>query len=460
MIFEYNPLNFFEELRFIIELLFAEQLFMMFFAKRRKHFWKRSVISWIVFILLSIFFSFVYSNFSIDGFMRGGVFIGWYVSLTFLTLVTLKFTYIVTISDILFIGIAAFSLQHIEYVVINEVLARGVWSQLTNNLGLYFLICLASTLILYYTMIKIFAQKLKASNGLIYEDRWQTILFFIIMFIILFITAFLGQHIFLDGSVDYSQVNYLGAVYDFFSSVLILVVQYSIFRISTLNREKDIVNHLLYERQKQYELSKENIDIINHKCHDLKHQIHGLKQARGIEFDKYIADVEKSVMFYESVIKTDNEVVNTILTEKSLYCDKHGIKLSCVIDASSLIFMSTLDIYSLLGNALDNAIEAVGEIEDIDRRVVSLNISTKSDFLSIQTNNFYIGEIKMKNGLPETSKRKHNYHGFGIQSMKHLTQNYGGSLTINTNNQIFLLQIVIPIPKDFMKIINKKKNSI
>ena len=454
----FDALNIFEEIRFIVELVLAEQLFMWFFAKRKRHFWSRSLMGWGVFLVLSVAYSLVYSNDFINGFVRSGTFIVWYVLLTLGTLILLKYTYAITLSDALFIGIAGYSLQHIDYIAINELLARGLWPSLTESLWLYGLICIVSTAVLYYAMIKIFAQKLRASGGVIYEDKWQTVVFFLLMLIVLFVTAFLGQHMYLDGTTDYSRVNYLGAVYDFFSCLLVLVVQYSIFRISTLNREKEIVKQLLYERQKQYAMSRENIEIINHKCHDLKHQIQGLKAARGEELDRYIEEVEGSVMFYDSVLKTDNEVVNTILTEKSLYCEKHGIRMSCIIDAAYLDFMSTLDIYSLLGNALDNAIEAAGKQVDMERRVVSLNISTKGNFLSIQTNNYYEGEIPLRDGLPMTTKRRYGYHGFGIQSMKHLAEKYGGTLTVSGEKQIFLLQIVIPVPAEFVRLLKEKES--
>ncbi|MGB4660482.1 MAG: ATP-binding protein, partial [Mobilitalea sp.] len=295
-------------------------------------------------------------------------------------------------------------------------------------------------------------------GGILYEDQIQTVLFFLMMLVVLFFTAFMGQNIFLNGTNDYSQVNYQGATYDFFSCILVLVVQYSIFRISTLNREKEIVKQLLYERQKQYKLSKENIDMINHKCHDLKHQIQALKEAKGEELDKYINEVEDSIMIYDTVVKTENEVLNTILSEKSLYCEKHHIHLTCIVDANQLDFMSTLDIYVLLGNALDNAIECVSKHQDKEKRVISLTISANGSFLCIQTNNYYEGDMLILDGIPETTKKNQDYHGFGMKSMKHLAEKYGGTLYTNLENGIFMLQIVIPIPKEFTRLLKEAGN--
>lgn len=144
---------------------------------------------------------------------------------------------------------------------------------------------------------------------------------------------------------------------------------------------------------------------------------------------QYLAEVEDPFMIYDHVVETENEVLNTILSEKSLYCEKHQITLTCIADAAPMDFMSVMDIYALLGNAFDNAIEAVSKYQDVEKRVVSLTISAKNDFLCIQTNNYVEGELQFKDGLPlSTKKRNRTYHGFGMKSMKHLTEKYGGTL--------------------------------
>jgi hypothetical protein len=454
-----RALETFEEIRFIVELLAAEQLFVWSFAKRKKNFWIKSMIGFILLIAISIMY--VDIRDIIDGYnrlilIRGGSAL-WYILLVVMSLIHMRVCYKITISDALFIGIAGYSLQHIEYVVVNEVIAMGIWTDLRNHLWLYIIFCAVTCFILYYLVGRVFASKLKACGGILYEDRIQTILYFLIMLVVLLFSAFLGQHIFLNGTIDYSQVNYLGATYDFFNSTLVLVVQYSVFRISTLSREKEIVKQLLYERQKQYKLSKENIDIINQKSHDLKHQLQALKDAKGDELHKYIEEVESSINIYNTVIKTENEVLNTILSEKSLYCEKHRIRLSCIVDASQLDFMSTLDIYALLGNALDNAIDSVSKHKDKEKRVISLTISANGSFLCIQTNNYYEGALLIEDGLPVTTKKNQAFHGFGMKSMKHIAEKYGGSLYTKLENDIFMLQIVIPIPAEFMRLLKEAK---
>lgn len=455
-----TALDIFEEIRFIVELLLAEQIFTWSFAKRKPHFLLKSGIGYVVLVLVGTSYAWIKSTVveQVESELFINVMsISWYIGLAVLSLFYLKCCYEITLSDVLFLVVAGYSVQHIEYVVVNEVIARGVWQSLTDNLWLYAIICVLTCILWYWFISFLFAKKLKACGGILYEDSISSVCYFLLLLVVLFSASFMCQYIFLNGTQDYSNVTYQGAISDFFTCSLILVVQYSIFRISTLNREKEIVGELLYERQKQYKLSKENIEMINHKCHDLKYQIQALKHADSEEIEKYIAEVEDSIMIYDHVVKTDNEVLNTILSEKSLYCEKHKISLSCIVDATPLDFMRTLDIYALLGNALDNAIECVSMYKNKEHRVISLTISTQGNFLCIQTNNYLEGQLQMEDGMPVSTKQNRAYHGFGMKSMKHLVEQYGGALYASQEEGVFMLQMVIPIPdKNGQQIVSQK----
>ena len=145
----------------------------------------------------------------------------------------------------------------------------------------------------------------------------------------LIVCTFMCQIIFTAGRMDYNTPNTLGGIVDIIVCVLVLSVGFSFGRIHMLNQEKEIIEQLLYERKRQYELSKENIDVINSKCHDLKHQI------------------KEAIEIYDSVLNMGNEVVDTILSGKSLNCEKRNIRLSCICDASHLDL--TLNVYTHLG---------------------------------------------------------------------------------------------------------------
>ena len=73
------------------------------------------------------------------------------------------------------------------------------------------------------------------------------------------------------------------------------------------------------------------------------------------------------MQIYSAIVRTGNEILDTILTEKSLICENSGIHISCVADGSLLAFMNPVDLYTLFGNALDNAIEAVRKLESKEK---------------------------------------------------------------------------------------------
>ncbi|MGB4659785.1 MAG: hypothetical protein WBI07_11420, partial [Mobilitalea sp.] len=137
-----NALNVFEEIRFIVELLVAEQLFIWSFAKRKKDFKLKSSIGFAALILISLLYIIIQpwaGEFNSPFFMNM-ISISWYIFLVILSLIHIRICYQITFSDALFMGIAGYSVQHIEYIVVNEVIARGLWRDVTNHLMLYIIL--------------------------------------------------------------------------------------------------------------------------------------------------------------------------------------------------------------------------------------------------------------------------------------------------------------------------------
>lgn len=222
---------------------------------------------------------------------------------------------------------------------------------------------------------------------------------------------------------------------------LVLFILFTIKRSDKMENEVEVMTELLHREKEQYKLSKENIELINIKCHDLKHQISTLKQDYS---ENKIKEIEDAVMIYDATVKSGNDVLDVILTEKSLYCEKNDIRLTCVVDGHGLAFMDNMDIYSLFGNALSNAIEQASKIESATRRVVSINVQTNGNFLSVHIENYYDGEITFENGMPVTKGDK-NYHGFGMKSMDYIAKSYGGYMGVTAKDGKFCLDFVFPL---------------
>jgi len=230
-----------------------------------------------------------------------------------------------------------------------------------------------------------------------------------------------------------------------FLAIVILYLQNELFKKSSIKQERDLMNLLWKNKQEQYEISKENIEMLNQKSHDLKHQIQALRKLNKEEFDKYLDDLENTVEIYDSIVKTGNDVFDTILTEKSLYCKKRNIQVTCVADGSQMDFIETIDLYAILGNAIDNAIEAVDKFEEPEKRQIDVTIHRQKNFLVMNFMNPIPEQLIFEDEFPVTTKKDKKFHGFGLRSIQHFVKKYDGVLNISEEDGCFSLKIMIPI---------------
>lgn len=237
-----------------------------------------------------------------------------------------------------------------------------------------------------------------------------------------------------------------------FYCITLLYLQSALFKKSSMRKELETIQLLWHQQKGQYQLSKETIELINHKCHDLKHQVQAIRVVKDEkERETYLEKIEKSVQIYSAIVRTGNEILDTILTEKSLICENSGIHINCVADGSLLAFMNPVDLYTLFGNALDNAIEAVRKLESKEKRVVDIMLYERQSFLMLQIVNPMCGEVKFEDGLPLTTKAKNGYHGYGMKSMLHTIQKYEGHLTTEVKNGCFYFNVMLPLERDSNK---------
>ena len=208
-------------------------------------------------------------------------------------------------------------------------------------------------------------------------------------------------------------------------------------------QEQAVLENLLRGSEHYYELSKEHIAIINRKCHDLKHQLRALARADDRERKEFIKEAQDSVLFYQHLVYTDNEALNTILAEKGLFCQEKDIDFQCSVDDVDLSFIRLTDLYTILGNAIDNAIEYVQDQEDPNMRSISLRISSRNRFIGIQVTNPYAGKPLPSDVLPDTGKADKADHGFGMRSIRYLAEKYGGTMEFSTEGGLFTLQVVL-----------------
>ncbi len=220
------------------------------------------------------------------------------------------------------------------------------------------------------------------------------------------------------------------------------------YRKKQLQQELSIMNALWQQSKDHYELSRDNIEIMNQKSHDLKHHLMALRHMdNSKERLEYLDKMEEAIQIYESITKTGSEALDTILTEKRLRCSERKINIQCVADGSKMDFINQIDLYSVLGNILDNAMEEVEKFSDVDKRVVDVAIYVRQQFLIINVSNPLYAPIVFDDQLPVTTKGSSAWHGIGLRSVRQIIEKYQGFLSLNTENETFTIKIVIPLPE-------------
>lgn len=217
-------------------------------------------------------------------------------------------------------------------------------------------------------------------------------------------------------------------------------------RDAKLRREYEAIQDILQNQYQQYEQSKRTLELINYKYHDLKHHIIALRAEEDSgKRNEYLDRMEEEIRTYEAQNKTGNKVLDTLLTTKQIYCQKSHISFTSVVDGTLFDFMDVMDICSIFGNALDNAIESVKKIEDREKRMIHLTAVSKKRFLIIRFENYFEGTLEFQENLPKTTKKAADFHGYGLKSLQYTVHKYKGEVDISAENNWFVLKILIPL---------------
>ncbi|MGN1405578.1 MAG: GHKL domain-containing protein [Erysipelotrichaceae bacterium] len=189
---------------------------------------------------------------------------------------------------------------------------------------------------------------------------------------------------------------------------------------------------LLQKQEEQYKIKLEVIDAINHKYHDLKHFV----QTNDIK------DLEREIKPFETIIETGHNTLNILISEKIKECQNNSIEIVPYINAKDLHFISDLDLCSLFGNIIDNAIEATIKLTE-DKRYIHIKVDKKDSFIIMNFENSYLEEPVIKDNIFLTSKKEEG-HGIGSQNIRRIVEKYNGSLSYSFNDHICILNILIP----------------
>ena len=229
---------------------------------------------------------------------------------------------------------------------------------------------------------------------------------------------------------------------------IIIINLYLFYLLDMFSENRDLKYKLaLYERQsksnyeyyaKQIESNKTALSVI----HDVRKHIKIMEDLKRAPISSELQNYADSFegMIEPLLIKQycDNAILNVIINDKVDYCDRYSISFQVDIQDINLDYMKPIDITTIFGNILDNAIEAC---ENANEKVLCLKISPFNDFVYVQVRNSFEGEIKWdRKGRPLS--RKGEGHGIGLENVENVLQEYHGDIQFSLEEQQFVVEIM------------------
>lgn len=167
----------------------------------------------------------------------------------------------------------------------------------------------------------------------------------------------------------------------------VLYAEYEMIFNQQLKTKVAVTERVLEERGSQYELSRETIAAVNRRVHDIRHQVMRELDGHGVDRET-LAGVARAVAVYDANVRTGNEALDTVLTERRLLCQREGISLTCVADGTCLSRLPPAETYSLVGGILDEAVAAARGVADPGMRTISLSIRPVGGMASVHVETF------------------------------------------------------------------------
>lgn len=264
-------------------------------------------------------------------------------------------------------------------------------------------------------------------------------IFHIYIFLILLVFF---NHLFTSENIlDKRSISLVMFSFGFLMMLLIILIhQYYYNKAKVLEydfylKESDL------KKKEEMRILNHSIDILSTK-HDLQNHLITLsyliennKKESALEYINNIHAIDA----FKTMVDSENIVVNALLNEK--ISDNPDIKFNIQMEINYFPF-DDKDLTILLGNSLDNAVEAVKFLPE-NERIITISISENYQYGKIVISNAYTGIINTNDGNI-FSKKRNNERGFGLNNIKIVVQKYNGKLETSTTNNIFRVTILLP----------------
>lgn len=223
------------------------------------------------------------------------------------------------------------------------------------------------------------------------------------------------------------------------SSVLIFFIFDSALRKRELEKQIEVYQY-------QFEQIKESQAVIGRIEHDIEKHLLALKldlkNAMPAEAEQKIDTLIGNLRLAENVADSGNADVDAILNYKAMQASAFGIRMACDLRLPYTLNINTTDLTIVLGNAIDNAIEACKTVESSEREI-NISINYDKHNLSITITNPFTGEIKTDAAGELVTTKTKGRHGIGLKSIQEVVEKYDGLMDITAENNRFTLKILL-----------------
>lgn len=418
---------------FMFELVISESIFLVHIP-RKKPFLLRVILALLAYGALAIGTNCVFSllpDWIIIRMMFFVVFFTW-------SILAIRVCFRAPFSQIVFIATAGYSVEHIADSLVKIIIAVCDLSALSGRAQVFLLLILPYAVCagaFYLLFVK------RAMLDETMQDNDKRVLGISALNLVIC----LGLSVVTDHIELSTAAMVCNKIYSSLGCLLCLLLQVGIFQDSKMTRTNKTLQQMMMLERNQHEISKETINLINIKCHDLKHQIELINTQSDEKRRKNVEELSKAILIYDSIIKTGNEALDMVLMQKKLICEKYHIQFSYVVDGAQLNQMDEVDVYSLFGNMLDNAIESLRQEPNEEKRVMTLKVSAHMKMLYINMDNYCSTPVVYQDGEIQTTKQNEpGMHGYGIKSIAYIVSTYNGDWMISTQDHHFVLEIMLP----------------
>lgn len=311
-------------------------------------------------------------------------------------------------------------------------------SGLNTKSNVYFL----ENIFLYLTFYTVFIL-LSLKRG--YLKIWNGFLVGILFF----------SFIMIDLSLKYLEINgYFLSLYSTYGHYILSGLLGIVFYILEMTLKKYELGYMTTSKALREQLLTEQYEEIQSVYldmrgwrHDYHNHIQVLKATlENKQYDSartYLDTIEKELQLVDTHVKSGNIMVDAILNSKLTLAKNRQIKINCEAYLPQSLFIPDVDLCTILGNILDNAIESCEKVEKSQRFIrVYLSLNQSQFYLSIQ--NAMNEKIDEQQKKMETKKKGN--HGLGTKRVKAIVDKWKGFMSLNQQPGVFATEISIPFP--------------